>query len=59
MYTKFRVYFLIREASHILHSHLATTKSSSYPSSIALQCRQKLRRDITPPRLEEVTELAE
>lgn len=59
MYTKFRIYFLIHEADHILHSHLVTPKSSSYPLSIALQCRQKLWRNVTPARLKEVTKLAE
>jgi hypothetical protein len=57
MYTVFRVYLLV--GYRVLHRHLAAAKSSSYPSSVALYCRQKLRRDISPARLKKVAQLAE
>jgi hypothetical protein len=57
MYTVFRVYLLV--GYRVLYRHLTSAKSSSYPSSVALYCRQKLRRNITLTRLEEITQLAE
>jgi hypothetical protein len=53
MYTVFRVHLLI--AHLLLYRHLAVAKSSSYLSSIALYCRQKLWRNVALTGLKEIT----